>query len=208
MSRSLEALLATSKAQPVGEVVESATTSFLAQATRLDGAPALGSFVLVPGDTETTIGVVGMVETSGIDVGARPIMRGHDDVRDQRIYEENPDLPLVLRTTFRAVIVGFCENSQYRQHLPSHPPKLHYSAHVASPAEVRAFTDLGLGYLSTLLNAPEVPVDEVIAANVRLTGELRGVADGFARSAGRELAQLLRADYARFTSILRRMVVS
>ncbi len=190
---------------PAGEVIESTTTSFLAQAAELDAAPAFGSFVRVTGDDGTTIyGVVAHVETSGIDPGARPIMRGHGAVRDGLIYVENPDLPHVLRTTFLALIVGFRELGGYRQRLPDRPPRLHYSVHLASPDEVRALVDAGLDYLGTLLNAVDVPVDELVAANVRLTAAIREEA-AFAHRAGRELAQLLRADYPRLTAILRRV---
>jgi hypothetical protein len=134
-------------------------------------------------------------------------MRGHDDVRDGLIYAENPDLPHVLRTTFRVLVLGFIElNGAVRQFLPPRPPRLHYSVHVSSAAEVRAFTDAGLDYLGTLLYADDAPADELIAANVRLTAALRGEGDQFARRAGRELAQLLRGDYARFSGILKRMV--
>ena len=192
---------------PVGEVVESTTKDFVAQACELNGAPAFGSFVRVAlRQGVMAYGVVAHVQTAGIDPGARAIMRGHGQVRDDLIYVENPDLPHVLRTTFRALLVGFAEAGTYRQFLPAHPPRLHYSVHVATPQEVQGFTDTGLMYLGTLLAAGDAPTDELIAANVRLTAAIRGEPEQFARLAGRELAQLLRADYARFTAILRRMV--
>ncbi len=192
--------------EPVGEVVESTTTELLAQTSALDESPPFGSFVQVAVDDGTTVfGVVAHVETAGIDPSARPILRGHGEVRDGQIYAENPDLEHVLRTTFRALIVGFSRGGTYCQYLPDHPPRLHYSVHPVPSAEVRQFTDLGLDYLGTLLNALDLPVDELIAANVRFTAAARGE-PGFANRAGRELAQLLRADYPRLTTILRRMV--
>ena len=104
---------------PVGEVVEASTTEFLAQAVELDSAPPFGSFVDVATEDGLTVyGVVAHVQTAGIDPGSRAIMRGHDDVRDERIYQENPDLPLVLRTTFRALVVGFGQTDALHQFLP------------------------------------------------------------------------------------------
>jgi hypothetical protein len=193
---------------PVGEVIESTTTDFTAQACELDSAPPFGAFVQAAADDGLTVfGVVAQVETSGIDPSARPVRRGHDDVRDGLIYEENPDLPHVLRTTFRILVLGFVEpEGGVRQFLPPRPPRLHYSVNVSSAAEVRAFTDAGLDYLGTLLRADDTPTDELIAANVRLTATLRQEPDQFPRRAGRELAQLLRGDYARFSGILKRMV--
>ena len=190
---------------PAGEVVESSTTDFLAQAVELDSAPPFGSFVqVVTDDGLTIVAIVAHVQTAGIDPGSRAIMRGYGDVRDHRIYQENPDLPLVLRTTFRAIIVGFAEAGAIRQYLPARPPRLHYSVFACTPATVEAFTDAGLEYVGTLLNAVEVPVDELLAANMRLTAAGRPDGERFLQAAGRELAQLLRADYARLTGILRR----
>src|SRR5947209_16020257 len=148
----------------IGEVVESSTTEFLAQALELDSAPPFGAFVeMATDDAFSVFGVVAHVETSGIDPGAKAIMRGHGDIRDERIYEENPDLPLVLRTTFRALVVGFAQTDALHQFLPPKPPRLHYSVFTSSPTTVRLFISSGLDYLQALLNAAEVPVDELLA---------------------------------------------
>jgi len=187
----------------IGEVVEASTTEFLAQAVELDSAPPFGVFVQVATDEPMTVyGVVAHVQTAGIDPGSRAIMRGHDDIRDDRIYQENPDLPLVLRTTFRALVVGFEEHGQIHQFLPPRPPRLHYSVFTCTPRTVTSFTNAGFDYLQALLNAQDVPVDELLAANLRHTTRSEGA--DFLQDAGRELAQLLRADYARLTGILRR----
>ncbi len=192
------------KEEPLaGEVIESSTTEFLAQAQKLDAAPPFGAFVQVADEALTVVGVVAHVQTSGIDPGARAIMRGHDEVRDERIYEENPDLPLVLRTTFRAIVVGFAESGTVYQFLPPRPPRLHYSVVPCTAAAARTFTDTGLDYLGTLLAAAEVPTDELLAANIRLTAQQRG--ERFLSEAGRELAQLLHGDYARLAAIVRRL---
>src|SRR5438445_9401611 len=129
----------------IGEVVESSTTEFLAQALELDSAPPFGAFVEVAADEALTIyGVVAHVQTAGIDPGSRAIMRGHGDVRDERIYAENPDLPLVLRTTFRALVVGFAEGDHLHQFLPPRPPRLHYSVFTSPPSMVTSFVTNGL----------------------------------------------------------------
>jgi hypothetical protein len=198
------------RAEPglIGEVVEASTTEFLAQALELDWAPPFGAFVEVATDDAITVyGVVAHVQTAGIDPGSRAIMRGHGDVRDERIYEENPDLPLVLRTTFRALVVGFAEHGGVHQFLPPRPPRLHYSVFTCPPQRVRYFTGFGLDYLQALLATPDVPVDELLAANLRLTANDHPDNGGFLQDAGRELAQLLRADYARLTGILRRCLL-
>jgi len=188
----------------VGEVVEASTTEFLSQALELDAAPPFGAFVEVADDALTVYGVVAHVQTAGIDPGSRAIMRGHGNVRDGRIYEENPDLPLVLRTTFRALVIGFAEHGRLHQFLPPRPPRLHYSVFTCPPRTTARLTHEELDYLQAILNAAEVPVDELLAANLRYVAASGGDGTVFLERAGRELAQLLRADYARLTSILRR----
>src|ERR1700716_1917698 len=188
----------------MGEVVEASTTEFLAQTVELDSAPPFGAFVEVATDDNlTTYGVVAHVQTAGIDPGSRAIMRGHGDVRDKRIYQKTPALPLVLRTTFRALVVGFGEGSRLYQFLPPRPPRLHYSVFTCPPETIRDLA-ASLDYLQALLGAAEVPVDELLAANLRYTAAHFRDAAEFLNLAGRELAQLLRADYPRLTAILRR----
>jgi hypothetical protein len=189
----------------IGEVVEASTGEFLAQTLELDAAPAFGAFVQVAADDSLTIyAVVAHVQTTGIDPGARPIMRGHGDIRDERIYAENPDLPHVLRTTFRALVVGFDDGARVYQFLPPRPARLHYPVFTCSRDTVRALTASDFDYLQTLLTATEVAVDELLAANLRYTAALHRDSGDFLGVAGRELAQLLRTDYARLTAILRR----
>ena len=189
----------------IGEIVESSTTEFLAQACELDSSPPFGAFVEVATEDGLTIyGVVAHVQTAGIDPGSRAIMRGHGDVRDERIYQENPDLPLVLRTTFRALVLGFSDGHALFQFLPPRPPRLHYSVSMCKPETVRAFAATGLDYLIAMLNASDLPADELLAANLRYTSAQMQDSGEFLQLAGRELAQLLRADYARLTAILRR----
>jgi hypothetical protein len=65
-----------------------------------------------------------------------------------------------------------------------------------------------LDYLQALLNAPDVPVDELLAANLRYAAACQREPSQFLHTAGRELAQLLRADYPRLTAILRRCLAA
>ena len=55
----------------VGEVVESTSTSFVAQCYQLEGAPALGG--LLRTDSPDIYGVVGSVTTEPLD-SARPVL--------------------------------------------------------------------------------------------------------------------------------------
>jgi hypothetical protein len=190
--------------EPIGEIIETSTTGFVAQACELGMAPAFGAFVSVVSDGIETFGLVYRVRTGGLEPGAHAVMRGRAGVRDDAIYHENPDLRAVLRTDFAAVIVGFAEHGHVRQYLPSYPPPLHWSVYECSPAAVAAFTN-ELDYLRALLSAPDVPSEELVAANLRLARQARTFDSDFCVRAGRELARLLSRDYARLSAILRRL---
>jgi hypothetical protein len=195
----------------LGEIVEASSRALTAQSVRLHAAPAFGSLVRVPleaaggGPTEL-YAVVAETRTASLEAGGRPIARGHEDVVDAAIYRENPDLEHVLRTEFRALLVGFRTDGTLRQHLPPLPPPLHYSVYGCTPAEVIAFTER-LDYLRTLLAEPPGVADELVAASARAAAAARDGAagDAFLLRVGRELAVLLRDDYERLTAVLRRL---
>ena len=189
----------------VGEIVEASSAELVAQSVRLHHAPALGSFVVAPAAETFIYAVVCETHTGSLESGGRPIARGHAEVTDAAIYHANPDLEHVLRTEFRALIVGYERSGQTRQHLPPSPPSLHYSVYACAPIQVRAFTDR-LDYLRALLQASAAPADELTAANVRLAAAAwASERDTFLLRAGRELAVLLRDDYERLTALLRRL---
>ena len=83
--------------EPIGEIVETSTTQFLAQACELGRAPAFGSLVKVLSGPAEVFGLVSRVRTGGLEPGAQAVMRGRSGVRDAAIYHENPDLEAVLR---------------------------------------------------------------------------------------------------------------
>ena len=190
--------------EPIGEIVETSTTQFLAQACDLGRAPAFGSFVKVDCAPAEVFGIVYRVRTGGLEPGAQAVMRGRAGVRDEAIYLENPDLRAVLRTDFAALIVGFCEDGEVRQYLPPHPPSLHWSVHESAESDVAAFTHR-LDYFRAVLAVSEVPADELLAANLRLVRKARPFDADLNLRAGRELARLLSRDYERLSAILRRI---
>ena len=213
------------QAERVGEIVEATSRELVAQSVRLHYAPPFGSLVRVPADDCELYAVVSETRTASLEAGGRPIARGHADVLDAAIYRENPDLEHVLRTEFRALLVGFrtpatspsptggttrnaavvAARGPIRQHLPALPPPLHYSVYRCSADEVVAFTER-LDYLRTLLAAPAALADELTAASARAAAAARGAAgESFLLRVGRELAVLLRDDYDRLTAVLRRL---
>src|SRR5215210_5849200 len=136
--------------EPIGEIIETSTTEFLAQACELGRAPAFGSLVKVDCASAEVFGLVYRVRTGGLEPGAQAVMRGRVGVRDEAIFQENPDLRAVLRTDFAALIVGFCEDGELRQYLPAHPPSLHWSVRECPQQDVLQFSNQ-LDYFRTVL---------------------------------------------------------
>jgi hypothetical protein len=187
---------------PVGEIVDTSVASFAAQACTFGVAPDFGAFVKVVLPERTVYGLVYAIHSGSLEAGGRPVMRGRDGLRDDAIYRANPDLAQVLKTEFAALIVGFDELGRWRGYLPPSPPPLHWSVYACSEAETARLTDT-LDYFRTVLAAPDVPADALLAANVRRARAARHDGPSFAVRAGRELAVLLKHDYPRLTSILR-----
>jgi len=192
--------------EPIGEILESSTTEYVIGCHRLFNAPAFGSLVRArTRDPEQWVyGLVYNVVTGSEPPGASAAILGRGDVRDERIYQEHPELVEMMCTRINALVVGFTQGPQVFQYLPPQPPPLHYSVYACDAAEVTAFTQ-ELDYFRTVLGAKTLPTDELLAANIRLAAAARGDDVAFIVRAGRELARLLADEYERLTAILRRI---
>ena len=199
----------------IGEIIETGTTGFVAESLELNRPPALGSLVKVEvGEGACVYGVVSHGTTAGLDPGRRAVRRSTEQVYDQAIYDEHPELKRTLRTEFSVLLVGCVEGGLppspptlggtggIRQHLPAQPPPLHYSVHQCTEEEVRAFSER-LYYLRLLLAATgEVPSEQLLAAHVRQAHRQRGQDREWLERAAREIAALLKHDYERLMTVL------
>jgi hypothetical protein len=189
----------------IGEIIETGTTSFVAESLdrKLNRPPALGSLVKVEvGEGACIYGVVSHGTTAGLDPGRRAVRRSTEQVYDEAIYDEHPELKHTLRTEFSVLLVGCVEDGAIRQHLPAQPPPLHYLVHECEEDEVRAFSE-ALYYLRLLLAAPgEVPSEQLLAAHVRQAYRQRGQDKEWLERAAREIAALLKHEYERLMTVL------
>ena len=179
-----------------GEVVATSTTEFEAQAVELHRAPPLGALVGVHLDDGCRVyGVVAGAYTEGLDVGARPVPRATEERQNADVYRDNPDLEHVLRTCFRCVVVGFHDGRQIRHYLPAAPAPIHYSVVKCAQDEIGSFTE-NFGYFPLLLNARDLPIEEVLAAHVRFVAESQpgstamGASNGLPRAFAALFSQL------------------
>jgi hypothetical protein len=189
--------------QRIGEIVETSTTGFVAVSKTLHQPPALGSLVKVQiGGEDYAYGVVAFGTTTSPDPGRRAVPRASDDVYDEAVYAEQPQLTRVLHTEFAVVLVGCFEEGDIRQYLPPQPPRLHYDVHECVPDEVRRFSERLL-YFRLLLSARgEVPAEQLLAAHVRQVYRARGGDADWLERAAREVTSLLKDEYDRMMTVL------
>lgn len=196
----------------IAEVIETSTTEFLAQCLEPENLsfpvmPPFGSWVKAVDDESKNLiyGVVYHATTSPIDSvhRARALGLSLEDLREQQ-----PQIFAMLKTEFRAAIVGYRPNPETRngsaafyQHLPPRPPQIHQAVYSCDPDEVIAFSEQ-LDFLRTLLDVSGAPVDALTAATIREVYQLRKADRPWLVQAGRTLSLLLKDDYDRLRIIL------
>ncbi len=187
----------------IGEIIETSSTSIVAESETLNQSPPLGSLCQVKvSDTRTLYAVVAFGRTGGLDPSRRAVKRGNGEVSDAAIYDHHPELNRILRTEFDAVLVGWAEGNRIWQRLPAQPPPLHYSINLCDSETVVRFSDQ-LAYLRLLLAAAgNLPADQLVAANVREVYQARGNDVAWLERAGKEVASLLKSDYERLMNVL------
>jgi hypothetical protein len=186
----------------IGEIIETETTTFVAQSFTLHRPPALGRLIYVTTDDQAQLyGVVCYGTTASPDPGRRAVRRSTEGVYDDAIYREHPQLQLTLRTEFSARLVGYVQGGRVFHYLPPQPPPLHYSVHECSPNHVRGFTEQ-LTYLRLLLNSVEIVPEQLLAAHIREVYSARGNDREWLAAAAREVAGLLKSDYERLMTVL------
>ena len=193
----------------IAEVIATATTEFLAQCLEPDDLsfppmPAFGSWVRSV-DEESgnqVYAVVCYATTMPIDSVHRARALG---LSLQDLREEQPQIFAMLKTEFRAAIVGFEQasdvSSRVYQHLPPRPPQIHQAVYQCEPQAIVNFTQ-ELDFLQTLLAVNGAPVDSLAAAAIREVYQLRKADREWLVKAGRTLSLLLKDDYDRLRFIL------
>lgn len=191
------------RAGSLGEVVETSTTSFIAQCYQLYGAPPLGAIVK-SGGLYPAYGVIHEVSTQGIDPTRRPVVRGHEETTEEDVYRSNPQLAHLLRTDFSSVIVGHSEQERILYHLPPIPPHIYASVMVCGMEEVRLFTSNPV-FIRSLATSTNIPaMEEVVAACLRYVASVHEDHITFLTQVGNQLTALFPGNFHRVETILQR----
>ena len=202
----------------MAEVIETATTEFLAQCLEPEGLsfasmPPFGSWVKARDEDSGNqiYAVIYHVTTSPIDSVHRARALG---LSLSELREQQPQIFAMLKTEFRAVILGYQSLAQSRngssrvelgetvyQHLPPRPPQVHQAVYYCEPDEIIHFSEQ-LDFFRTLLQINGAPVDSLAAAALREIYRLRQADREWLVQAGRNLSLLLKDDYDRLRVIL------
>jgi hypothetical protein len=184
----------------IGEVIESSTSRFTAQACELNQAPGFGTFVKT-GTGPVAYGLVFDIRTQSADANRKPTAYG---MTEAELRREQPQIFELLRTEFDAVIVGHSGERGPLQILPSQPPGIHSFCYPCNEREVKALTGNG-DYVRTILSGSQLPSDDLIIASVRNAWAVRGFDMAYLVTLGKELSRLIRDDYERLSSLIRRI---
>lgn len=199
----------------IAEVIETATTEFVAQCMEPEDLsfpvmPAFGSWVRsVDEESDNQVlGVVYHATTSPIDSVHRARALG---LSLQELREQQPQIFAMLKTEFRAAIVGFRVpqglngsrrfSGQVYQYLPPRPPQIHQAVYQCEPEEIIDFSEQ-LDFLRTLLQVNGAPVEALTAAAIREIYKLRKADRDWLVKVGRALSVLLKDDYDRLRVVL------
>lgn len=191
-----------------GRILRANTRSFVF-GTRVprESVPIFGAFVKthIQHKEATVFGLIYniLIEDGGV---TRMLSVAEDGlVRPEDIeWERSRRVPIEVSV----LCVGYCEGAlasdAIRQALPPQPPVALIEVVSCSADEVKEFTQK-LDFFRLVLDARDVPSDELLAASLRLASETHPDPRGFLRRCGRELARLLASDSARLDDLLRRL---
>ncbi|MBR8837783.1 MAG: hypothetical protein DSM106950_28195 [Stigonema ocellatum SAG 48.90 = DSM 106950] len=197
----------------IAEVIETTTCEFLAQCLEPEDLsfppmPPFGSWVCSRDEESGNqiYAVVYHATTMPIDSVHRAVALG---LSLQDLRSEQPQIFAMLKTEFRAAIVGFEQpvdamivNNPVYQYLPPRPPQIHQAVYRCEGEDIIRFTEK-LDFLWTLLlSVKGVPVESLTAAAIREVYKLRKADREWLVQAGRTLSMLLKDDYDRLRFIL------
>lgn len=191
------------KVHHAGEVIESSTAQLVAESVQLHGAPGFGQFVRIECEPQAIIGVVHNTRTQSLEANRRPSAYGKSE---EELRLEQPQIFELLRTHFDVFVLGYFEGDRPILVYPPQPARIHSFVYECDAEQVSAIT-AGDQFLRSLLEAPGLPTDELLLSTLRRAIEARDPLgqSSYLLSKGKELSRLLRDDYDRLSSIVRRL---
>ncbi len=163
--------------------------------------PTFGDFCLAEAQ-EGRSRVIGVIYDISIqdDELARQMAIAKDPTREQLADTQRARL---VPVEYAALAVGYHKDGAYHYTLPPQPPLTMATIHAMSAQEVRDFTER-LDFLPLILGAPQIPVDDLLAAALRTAAATRPeeVRRPYLVRAGRACARLLGRDLPRLENLI------
>ena len=103
----------------VAEVIESSTTEFTAECRELNGSPPFGTLVKAHSSPWLIYGVVHHISTQSIEPYRRPMAFGKTE---DELKQEQPQIYALLRTHFKALVVGYASEENPDEIVQAIPP--------------------------------------------------------------------------------------
>ncbi|MBT3341952.1 MAG: hypothetical protein HN712_05680 [Gemmatimonadetes bacterium] len=187
----------------VGEVIESSTAQLVAESVQLNGAPGFGQFVRIDSVPQPILGVVHNTRTQSLEANRRPSAYGKSE---EELRLEQPQIFELLRTHFDVFVLGYFDGDRPVLVYPPQPARIHSFVHECDAAQIRSITDSDQ-FMRSLLHAPGLPTDELLLATLCRALDSRDtlMQQPYLLRIGKELSRLLRDDYDRLSSIVRRL---
>ncbi len=189
----------------IGRLLRSSTTGYVFGCSVPEPeVPLFGMFVKAPtqrGQTEA----IGLIYN--IAIGDDPFVRqmvAIPDLPEAYIQDHRTNRQVPIEVS--VLSVGYRNGGEYIYALPPQPPITLDRISACSETEVCDFTRR-LDYVQLILNAPDAPADELIAAALLRAAfcQPRDRRTRFLREAGQELARLLSRDLTRLERLLKRI---
>ncbi|HLB47944.1 MAG TPA: hypothetical protein VJL59_13145 [Anaerolineales bacterium] len=192
----------------IGRSQRSSTTGFVFGCSVPEPeVPLFGSFVKAPIQKQQAeaIGLIYNIVVED-DQFVRPMISAGDQMPDDEFeaylqdQRQNRNVPIEVSV----LTVGYRNGAGFIHSLPPQPPMLLDKIHYCAEDEIRSFTER-FDYLGLILEAPDVPADELIAVSLLKAAEVQPNRTRFLQTAGRELAKMMTRDLARLEKLLRRI---
>ncbi len=186
----------------IGRLLRAGTTGFIAgcRVNQLD-APVFGGLVRAPlGQGYQVYGLIHDIHID--DDGLVRQLVTAEDVSEE-VMRDNRERRIVP-VELSVLVVGYAQDGQIFHLLPPRPPLSLDVIYSCDDQDVVRFTSAGrFGYFRHILRAQDIPIGELLAANVQQAGRAHGKnSDRWKEQAVQELITLLRDDYPTLMSVL------
>ena len=187
----------------IGSVLRASTIGFVCGTRSQDIVhPSFGAFVRTRHGQMSDIDVIGLIHAISIDDDPmiRQMILANNmnavTIQDQRV---NRMVPVEISV----VNVGFVQLGAVHHTLPPRPPLSLDAVQLCDTATIIDFTQR-LDFVRLVLNASEVPVEELLAAAIKQAASVRAEGEryDFLVKVGRQLAGLLSHDLSRLQHLL------